>query len=156
MNYPGDLPPSPEERAELRLAANAEWLARAKQRHALEGDRQVTLRDGRVTTFAQLDAEMMERDNQKALAAARKAIEAERTAHKCYICGRRDVPRYARWLALWAAAFFGLRLYGSNVPDATMFGYLAAAAGGAAFLAAMYEGIEPDDEAAMRRKSPHS
>src|SRR5437870_12966055 len=97
MDYPGDFPPTPEERAQPRLAANAEWLARAKQRHALEGDRQVTLRDGRVTTIAQLDAEMMERNNQKAVTAARKSIKAERAAHKCYICGRQDLPRMARW-----------------------------------------------------------
>jgi hypothetical protein len=31
MYYPGDVPPTPEERAELRLAANASWLVRAKK-----------------------------------------------------------------------------------------------------------------------------
>ena len=31
MYYPGDIPPTPEERAALRLAANAGWLARAKK-----------------------------------------------------------------------------------------------------------------------------
>ena len=46
----------------------------------------------RATWFAQLDAEMMERDNQKTLAAAGRSIGSERKAHKSYICGRQDLP----------------------------------------------------------------
>jgi hypothetical protein len=155
MNYAGDIPPTPEERASLRLAANDAWLARSKERHAREGDPQYTLRDGRVKTGSQLDSEMMERDNGKALAAARKAIEGERKAHKCYICGRRDLPRYARWFGLWAAGFLAVWLYTSDTKlsnDAALFGCLGLVAIGATFGAAMNESIKPDDEQDLRRK----
>lgn len=150
MSYAGDIPPTPEERASLRLAANAAWLARSRERHAREGDPQYTLRDGRVKTGSQLDAEMYERDNSKALDAARKAIEAERKAHKCYICGRRDLPRYARWFGLWAAGFVAVWLYASDTK--LLFGVLGLVAIGATFGAAMYETIKPDDEQELRRK----
>ena len=154
MDYPGDVPPSPEERAALRLAANAAWLARAKERgHAPDG----IYREH--PDVERHNEQMMERDNRNALAAAMKAIEAERKARKCYICGRRDPPRYARWFALWAAGLLGLGLYAYRVPDAAFLGYLGAAAAGAALAAAMYEGIQPDDEEALRKKfneTPHN
>ena len=146
MNYPGDFPPSPEERAGLRLAANAAWLARAKERgHAPDGVYK------QYPNFEQADEQMMERDNRKALAAAARDIEAERKAHKCYICGRRDLRRYARWYGLWAAGLLGLRLL-SNAPEVTIVGYLGAAALGAALAAAVHEGVEPEEEQALRKK----
>jgi hypothetical protein len=35
MDYPGDVPPSPEERAGLRLSANAAWLEQSKEQLAV-------------------------------------------------------------------------------------------------------------------------
>ncbi len=146
MNYPGDFPPSPEERAALRLAANAAWLARSKERgHAPDG----VYKD--YPEFEKNDEWTMARDNQKALAAAAMDIDAERKAHKCFICGRRDLLRYARWFGLWAAGLLGLCLL-SNAPEFTIVGYLAAAAFGATPAAAMHEGVEPDEEQAVRQK----
>ena len=147
MHYPGDFPPTPEERAALRLAANVAWLLRAKELgHAPEGSYQ------KYPQFESLDEQRMERDNRNAIAAATKAIEAERKAHKCFICGRRDLPRYARWLAMWAAGLLGLQLYLADLPEFAVLGYLGAAAVGAALVAAMHEGIAPDDEQALREK----
>lgn len=137
MDYPGDFPPTPEERAAYRLAANAAWLTRINQR---AGDP------------AGVNEEMMKRDNRVALAAARKAIDAERRSRKCYVCGRQDLPRYARRFGIGAVVFFGFTLLGSNDPRAVIFGYLAAGVLGAAFAAGMYEGVEPDDEEALRKK----
>jgi hypothetical protein len=159
LNYPGDLPPTPEQRAELRLAANAAWLARSLERRAQEGDPPITLRDGRVTTGSQLDVESIERSNQKTLAAAKKAIDAERKVHRCYICGRQDLPRYARWFGLIAAVAFGMYLLLSETArETSILGYLCAAAVGAAFGSAMFENTKPVDEAETRRQfneKPH-
>jgi len=159
MEYPGDFPPSPEERAELRLAANAAWLARSLERRAQEGDPPITLRNGRVTTSSQLDAERIERSNQKSLAAAKKAIDAERKLHRCYICGRQDLPRCGRWFGLAAAVAFGLYLFLSQTGRAaSVLGYVCALAAGAGFASMMYEGAKPVDEAETRRQfneKPH-
>jgi hypothetical protein len=159
MDYPGDVPPSPEERAGLRLAANAAWLEHSKEQRAQERERPVTLRDGRVTTSSQLDAEMIRRSDQRAVAAARQAIASERKAHKCYICGRQDLPRWSRLFAVSAAVLLGVFAYASDrTPDATIFGYVGVAAAGAAVAARMYESIKPEDEAEIRRKfneKPH-
>jgi hypothetical protein len=151
MDYPGDCPPSPEERAGLTLAANAEWLARAKQEgHAPNGSY------SKHPDFEAIDEETMERDNQKAVAAARNAIESERKVHRCYICGRQDLPRWGRWLGPWAG-LFGLGLYLS--PETIMLGYLGVAALGAFLAASVYESIKPEDEEQIREKfnkTPHN
>ncbi len=153
MDYPGDFPPTPEQLAELRLAANADWLTRARERRLQEGDPQFTLRDGRVKRGSQLDAEMMERDNQKALAAARKAIEGERKVHKCYVCGRRDLPRIARWFLLCAVGLWLVWLYLADTSRSIpILGYLAAAAAGAFVGSALHENEESDDEKDLRVK----
>lgn len=67
MDYPGMSHRSPDERAGLRLAANAARLEHAKAQRAQERERPSTLRDRRVTTSSQLDAEMVRRSDQKAL-----------------------------------------------------------------------------------------
>jgi len=146
MNYPGDCPPSPEERAALRLAANAAWLARIK-----EG------RDAQHITWAE---KRMEQDNQTALAAAKKAIEAERKVHRCYICGRSDLPPWNRLFGLLAAGLIGMWLYLSETGrDPGVVGYLGLVALGAALAGGMYKGIKPADEEEARRRfheTPHS
>jgi hypothetical protein len=151
MNYPGDVPPTPEERAALRLAANAGRLARAKKSGHAPGGAYHKYPD-----FEALDEKLMADDNRKALAAAEKAIAGERKTHKCYICGRRDAPRYARWFGLWAAGFLAVWLYLSDNPrlgnDAPIFGLLGVAAIGAAFGAGIYESIKPEDEQELRKK----
>jgi hypothetical protein len=98
----------------------------------------------------------MARDNQRVLAAARKAIEAERRAHKCYICGRRDLPRYARRWMLVALALFGLYAYGGE-KDAFL-GLAAVFALGGGVAAVLYESIKPDEEDELREnlnRLPH-
>ena len=147
MEYPGDFPPTPEQRAALRLAANAEWLARAKE-------------DGPDWWAA--DAErMMERDNTKVLADARKEIERERKAHKCYVCGRKDLPRWSRGYACGAVLSIAVALYLSDRPEFAEFawiGYVGAALVGAAIAASMHEHSEAigEDEAQRRfNDSPH-
>jgi hypothetical protein len=145
MDYPGDCPPSPEERARLRLAANAAWLARIK-----EG------RDAQHIAWAE---KRMEQDNQTVLAAAQTTIEAERKAHRCYICGRSDLPRWSRWFGLWAAGLIGMWLYISETGRDTVVGYFGLVALGAALAGGMYEGIKPADEEEARRRfhgTPHS
>jgi len=57
---------------------------------------------------------MMERDNQKTLAAAGRSIESERKAHKSYICGRQDLPRMARWFG-----FLGRRAWDDGRTSST-------------------------------------
>jgi hypothetical protein len=160
MDYPGDVPPSPEERAGVRLSANAAWLEQSKEQRAQERERPITLRDGRLTTSNQLDAEMIRRSDQKAVAAARKSIEAERKAHKCFICGRKDLPRWSRFFAVLAALLLGVFAYASDrLLDATIFGYVGVAAAGAAVAAKMYESIKPEEEAEIREKfngKPHN
>jgi hypothetical protein len=101
----------------------------------------------------------MEQDNQTTLAAAKKAIEAERKAHRCYICGRSDLPRWSRWFGLWAAGLIGTWLYISETGRDTVVGYFGLVALGAALAGGMYEGIKPADEEAARRRfhdTPHS
>jgi hypothetical protein len=71
---------------------------------------------------------MMERDDQKTLAAAGRSIESERKAHKSYICGRQDLPRMARWFGFLGAAGLGRRAYFVDSPETLMLGYLGAAA----------------------------
>jgi hypothetical protein len=95
---------------------------------------------------------MIERDNQRALAAAKKAISAERAVHKCYICGRRGLPRYTRFLSVSAAVLLGFRLWIGEGSDAFALSYLGVAALAGAFVAGMHEGIEPDNEEALRKK----
>jgi hypothetical protein len=148
MDYPGVIPPTPVERASLRLAANAEGLAELKKRgHAPGGSYH------KYPDFEALDEKMMERDSRKCLAAAKKEIESERKVHKCYICGRRDLPRYSKWFVLWAVVFVGVWLYAPEVhPDAPIFGVLGALAAGAAFGAGMHEAVKPDDESELRGK----
>jgi hypothetical protein len=74
-------------------------------------------------------------------------------AHKCYICGRQDLPRWSRLFGVSAAALLGVFAYASDrIPDATIFGYVGVAAAGAAVAAKMYESIKPEDEAEIRRK----
>jgi hypothetical protein len=102
VNYPGDFPPSPEERAALSLAVNAAWLARAKAGGHTQSE---AAAPGVWEAAAE---KMMERDNAAALAAARRDIAIERKAQKCYICGRRDLPRWARRYGLAAAGLFAL------------------------------------------------
>ena len=159
MDYPGDVPPSPEERAGLRLSANAAWLEQSTGQRAQERERPITLRDGRLTTSNHLDAEMIRRSDQKAVAAAKKAIETERKAHKCFICGRQDPPRWSRFFAASAAVLLGVFAYASDrTLDATIFGYVGVAAAGAAVAARMYESIKAADEAKIRKKfnaKPH-
>jgi len=153
MDYTGDVPPSPQERAEIRLAASAAWLEHAKEQRARERERPITLRDGRVTTSTQLDAETIRRSDQKTLAAAKKAIEAERKVHKCYICGRSDLPRWSRLFGVSAAVLLGAYAYASDRTfDAAIFGFVGVAAAGAAVAARMYESIKPEDEAEIRRR----
>jgi hypothetical protein len=96
----------------------------------------------------------MEQDNANAVAAARKAIEAERKAHKCYICGRSDAPRWARGFGVAAAVLLGVDLYGSErfPSDVAIYGLAGVAAIGAAFASGIHESIKPDDEAEARRK----
>lgn len=139
MDYPGDIPPSPEERAGLRLAANAAWLKRYKEQG--QGN----------NSWAEKHAE---EDDARVVAAARKAIEAERKAHKCYICGRTDPPRWARMFGVAAAVLLGVYLYGSDrfPSDVAIYGLAGVAAVGAAFGSGMHESIKPDDEAETRRK----
>jgi hypothetical protein len=148
MDYPGDCPPSPEERAASILAANAEWLVRVKQKgHAPGGSY------SKYPNFEAIDEETMERDNQRAVAAARNAIEAEPKVHRCYLCGRQDLPRWGRWYGL-VAGFSALALYfaPNSTPETIIFGYLGAAALGAAISALMYEGIKPETEELIRGK----
>lgn len=77
MEYPGDVPPTPAERASLRLAASAAWLERIKA----GGDPQHT---------ASAEKHVAEQ-HQITLADAKKQIEAERKTHRCYVCGRSDL-----------------------------------------------------------------
>jgi len=153
MDYPGDFPPTPEERAGLRLEANAAWLARAKHHDDEAGNPPITLRDGRVTTAAQISSDMMERDNRNALADARRGIAAERKVHRCYICGRSDLPPWNRLFGLLAAGFLGLYLYLSETNRGTgIVGFLAAATLGAAFASAMYTSVKPTSEDEARER----
>jgi peptidoglycan/LPS O-acetylase OafA/YrhL len=142
VNYPGDIPPSPEERAELRLAANAAWLKRVKEGHQ---------DDASHIAWAE---KRMQEDNAKAVAAAKKAIEAERKAHKCYICGRTDPPRWARLFGLAAAALLVVYFYATErfPHDAALFGLAGVAAIGAALASAAHEAGKPEDEAEIRRR----
>lgn len=156
MEYRGDFPPTPEERAGLRLAANADWLARAKKDGHAPGGPYHEYPD-----WEALDEKTMADDNRRALAAAKQAIEAERKRHKCYVCGRLDLPRHARWFVLWAALFLGVWLFFERKGGGgEMFGIIGVAAVGVAFGAGLHENSdEPDDEEELKRKfdaTPHA
>jgi hypothetical protein len=64
MEYPGDFPRTPADRASILLAENAAWLARIKERG-----------DPAHTAWAE---KRVAEQNQIALASAKKAIEAPR------------------------------------------------------------------------------
>jgi hypothetical protein len=151
VNYPGDFPSSPEERAALSLAVNAAWLARAKAGGHTQSE---AAAPGVWEAAAE---KMMERDNATALAAARRDIAIERKAQKCYICGRRDLPRWARRYGLAAAGLFALPSFAPTAHamlarEFVFFDYLGAVALGAALAAWMYEAIKPDDEEKLRKR----
>jgi hypothetical protein len=152
MSYPGDFPPTPQERAAYRLAANADWLARAKERgHASGGAYQTH------PEFEKADERLMERDNGIALAAARREIEIERAAHKCYVCGRRDLPRYARGWGIAAAILIGLWIWTGE--KSVPLGVLGVLALGGAIGSGLHEAQKPDDEEKLRKEfneKPHS
>jgi hypothetical protein len=146
MDYPGDVPPTPAERASLRLAANAAWLARIKEK-------------GDATPKAWAE-KLMEQDNQAALAAAQKEIAAERKVHRCYICGRSNLPPWNRVFGVVAAVLLsGWAYLSDSGRDASFFGTVGLVALGAAIAGTLYRSIEPakgEDEARQRfNEKPH-
>ena len=129
MNSINDaLRPTPEQRAAPRLKANAEWLARVQG-----------------SQFDEANRKIMERDNKNALAGARKSIEAERKAQKCYCCGRQNVPRLSWWCWGWSVALLLVylnipeHLYVANVANVTALPYLVAFAIGAGIGSGVHE-----------------
>jgi hypothetical protein len=94
------------------------------------------------------------------LAAAKKAIEAERKVHRCYICGRSDLPPWSRLFGLLAAGLIGMWFYLSETGrDPGVVGYFGLVAIGAALAGGMYESIKPanKDEATRRfHDTPHA
>lgn len=141
MNVANDaLRPTPEQRAAHRIAANAAWLARAKERGHAPG--------GSYTKhphIEELDRKMMKRSDEKALAEARKSLETERKAHKCYCCGRQNLPRYSRWLWSGGIGFLVVYWWTSHIPDVAAlpgliaFPYLAVLAIAAGVGSALHE-----------------
>ena len=88
--------------------------------------------------WEELDVRMMERDNERAIAEAGKAIEAERKVRKCYICDRQDLPRMA-WIFALVAAGAGLLWWRGLMSPEAAIPIVALLAAGAAFGAGLHE-----------------